>query len=137
MAHLPSLDNGYALLLRGMEAAIGAVERWAFFRRVVDWIDEEICLAGISRDDCRLFLAGPAFRAGRGNSSPVMVWLNLGSKAEVNELHREWSASNATLLSAPRSEPWGLHEFTATDPDGNRFRVFYDFATPERDKTSA
>ena len=42
MAHLPSLDNGYALLLRGMEAAIGAVERWAFFRLVFDWIDEEI-----------------------------------------------------------------------------------------------
>ena len=27
-----------------------------------------------------------------------------------------------------------LHEFTAADPDGNLFRVFYDFATPERAK---
>lgn len=42
MAHLPSLDNGFALLLRSMEAAIGAVERWAFFRLVFDWVDEEI-----------------------------------------------------------------------------------------------
>ena len=28
----------------------------------------------------------------------------------------------------------GLHEFTAADPDGNLFRVFYDFATPERER---
>ena len=42
MAHLPSLDNGFALLLRSMEAAIGAVERWALFRLGFDWVDEEI-----------------------------------------------------------------------------------------------
>ena len=33
-----------------------------------------------------------------------------------------------------RVKPWGLHEFTVADPDGNLFRVFYDFATPEREK---
>jgi hypothetical protein len=27
-----------------------------------------------------------------------------------------------------------LHEFTVADLDGNLFRVFYDFATPERAK---
>ncbi|CAN7174614.1 type IV secretion system protein [Pseudoxanthomonas sp. LjRoot143] len=42
MVHLPSLDNGLAFLLRSMEAAIGAVERWAFFRLIFDWVDEEI-----------------------------------------------------------------------------------------------
>jgi len=36
------------------------------------------------------------------------------------------------LLSAPESKPWGLHEFTAADLDGNLFRVFHDFATPIR-----
>ena len=64
-----------------------------------------------------------------------MIWLNLKSKGEVDALYREWSASNAKLLSAPESKPWGLHEFTAADLDGNLFRVFYDFATPEREKT--
>jgi len=28
----------------------------------VDWIETEIALAGVSRDQCRLFLAGPHFR---------------------------------------------------------------------------
>ena len=102
----------------------------------VDWLETDISLAGVSRDQCRLFLAGPAFRAGCGNTSPVATWLNLNSKAEVDELHRAWRSTDAVLLSAPESKPWGLHEFTAVDPDGNRLRVFYDFATPERERAA-
>lgn len=100
----------------------------------VDWVAADIALAGISRDECRLFLAGPPYRNERGNVSPVVTWLNLSSKAEVDDLHRAWRATKAMLLSAPESKPWGLHEFTAADPDGNLFRVFYDFATPARER---
>lgn len=100
----------------------------------LDWLAADIDLAGISRDHCRLFLAGPPFRKERGNVSPVLTWLNLSSKGEVDDLHQAWRATNAILLSAPESKSWGLHEFTAADPDGNLFRVFYDFATPERER---
>jgi catechol 2,3-dioxygenase-like lactoylglutathione lyase family enzyme len=100
----------------------------------VDWLAADIALAGISRDQCRLFLAGPAFREESGNASPVLTWLNLNSKGEVDDLHRAWRSTKAILRSDPESKPWGLHEFTAADPDGNRFRVFYDFATPERER---
>lgn len=102
----------------------------------VDWIDPGIALAGLARDQCRIFLAGPAFRSGSGHSGPIVTWLNLGSKEEVGALHVAWRASGALLLSAPESKPWGLHEFTAADPDGNRFRVFHDFATPERERAA-
>jgi predicted lactoylglutathione lyase len=100
----------------------------------LDWLAADIALAGISRDNCRLFLAGPPFRKERGNVSPVLTWLNLSSKGEVDDLYQAWRVTNATLLSAPESKSWGLHEFTAADPDGNLFRVFYDFATPERER---
>lgn len=100
----------------------------------LDWLQADIALAGISRDHCRLFLAGPPFRKERGNASPVLLWLNLSSKAEVDALHQAWRATNAILFSAPESKSWGLHEFTAADPDGNLFRVFYDFATPGRER---
>ena len=99
----------------------------------IDWLEADIELAGISRDDCRLFLAGRRFRQELGSASPVMIWLNLHGTAEVDELHRAWRATGAILLTNPESKPWGLHEFTAADPDGNRFRVFYDVATPERE----
>ena len=103
----------------------------------VDWLAADIALAGISRDQCRLFLAGPTFRDQGGNSSPVVTWLNLNSAGAVDDLYRAWSSTQAILLSAPESKPWGLHEFTAADPDGNRLRVFYDVATPEREARSA
>jgi hypothetical protein len=50
----------------------------------------------------------------------------LESKEEVDELYRVWSASHAKLMAAPESKPWGLHEFTAADVDGNLLRIFYD-----------
>ena len=103
----------------------------------LDWVETDIDLAGISRDNCRLFLAGPPFRKGHGNASPVLTWLNLSSKAEVDDLYQAWSSTNAILLSAPESKSFGLHEFTAADPDGNLFRVFYDFATPERERLTS
>jgi uncharacterized glyoxalase superfamily protein PhnB len=98
----------------------------------VDWRGEDVGLAGISKGDCRLFLASSDYRKGHGNIGPVVTWLNLESKQEVDALYRLWSATRAKLISAPESKPWGLHEFTAADPDGNLFRVFHDFATPER-----
>jgi uncharacterized glyoxalase superfamily protein PhnB len=98
----------------------------------VDWGGDELGLAGISKGNCRMFLANEEYRKEYGNIGPTLTWLNLDSKEEVDELYRTWSTSNAKLLSTPESKPWGLHEFTATDLDGNLFRVFYDFATPER-----
>ena len=118
-----------------VNAAIGYYRDQLSF--TVDWFERGIELAGVSRDHCRLFLAGPAFRADSGNGSPVVTWLNLRSESEVADLHGAWRSANAILLSDPESKPWGLHEFSAADPDGNRFRVFYDFATPERERAAA
>jgi uncharacterized glyoxalase superfamily protein PhnB len=98
----------------------------------LDWGGEELGLAGMSKGNCRIFLANQEFRKEYGNLGPALTWLNLESRIEVDGLYQEWSASNAKLMSAPESKPWGLHEFVAADLDGNLFRVFYDFGTPER-----
>ena len=100
----------------------------------LDWVGEEIGLAGVSRGHCRMFLANTDYRAQYGNVGPVLIWLNLNSKEEVDDLYRLWNSSKANMVSDPESKPWGLYEFTAADPDGNLFRVFYDFATPQGDK---
>lgn len=106
----------------------------AYYQRslgfTLDWGGEELGLAGISKGGCRMFLASQRYREGYGSAGPAVTWLNLQSRDEVDELHRAWSASEARLMSAPESKPWGLHEFTAADLDGNLFRDFYDFATP-------
>ena len=113
-----------------IDTAVAYYERNLGFTR--DWVEEDIGLAGVSRGDCRLFLASADYRTGYGNVGPVLTWLNLSSREDVDDLYRRWSASDARLISAPESKPWGLHEFTAADPDGNLLRVFHDFATPLR-----
>jgi predicted lactoylglutathione lyase len=97
----------------------------------VDWGGEELGLAGISKGNCRMFLANSEYRKQSGSVGPVLIWLNLNSKDEVNDLFRLWSSSGAKLISEPESKPWGLHGFMAKDLDGNLFRVFYDFGTSE------
>lgn len=94
----------------------------------IDWGGADGGIAGISKGDCRMFLTDRDFRAPHCNAPPVMIWLNLNSKEEVDELYEIWKASEARIISAPESKPWKLHEFTASDLDGNLFRVFYDFS---------
>ena len=102
----------------------------------IDWGDEDGGIAGISQGHCRMFLTSSAFREHYGNAGPVLIWLNLDSKDEVNKLCERWSGSGAKVVSQPESKPWGLHEFMVADLDGNMIRVFYDFATPEHEKNA-
>jgi predicted lactoylglutathione lyase len=97
----------------------------------VDWGGEAGGIAGVSKGNCRMFLTNGAFREHHGNSAPVLIWLNLDSKEEVNELFVLWKNTETNVVSSPESKPWRLHEFTVADLDGNLLRVFYDFGTAD------
>lgn len=97
----------------------------------VDWSDEQLGLAGLSRGDTRIFLSAAAFRSALGNQVPVVLWLNLSNRAEIDALHEHWRAAGADILAPPQAQPYKLYEFFARDPDGNVFRVFYDFGWEE------
>ncbi|MGQ0659764.1 VOC family protein [Sphingosinicella sp.] len=97
----------------------------------VDWSDDELGLAGLSRDDARLFMSDAGYRSGRGNRAPIVLWLNLSSRAEIDALHAEWQAAGAHIADAPAAKPYKLYEFFARDIDGNVLRVFYDFGWEE------
>ncbi len=97
----------------------------------LDWGDEQGGIAGISRGNCRLFITNRSFRNSYGNTGPILFWLNLESKTEVDELFKEWKAAGAKIFSEPEDKPWKLREFTAADMDGNLIRVFYDFRLDE------
>ena len=91
-----------------------------------DWGNDEGGIGGISQGDCRMFLTNAPFRAAHGPSAPVVVWLNLNSKQEVDELFQRWKGSGAQILEPVEDKPWNLREFRIADPDGNQLRVFYD-----------
>jgi uncharacterized glyoxalase superfamily protein PhnB len=101
-----------------------------------DWCDEALGLAGLSQGHCRLFMSTAEYRSLQPNAGPVVIWLNLASRAEVDELHARWSAGGARIASPPAAQPWKLYEFVANDPDGNVLRVFYDFAWEEREAST-
>ena len=90
----------------------------------LDWSYED-SLAGISRDDARLFLRQRTPDEARERYR-VLVWLNMASPAEVDQLHAEWKERGTLIVEDLRTAPYNLREFTAQDIDGNRFRVFYD-----------
>jgi len=96
----------------------------------LDWTEGEYGICGISQGDCRIFLTNPEFREDRDDdlTGGSVIWLNLSSKAEVDDLWRRWRDAGAKILEAPDDKPWKLREFLAADLDGNQFRVFYDFS---------
>lgn len=98
-----------------------------------DWGDDEGGIGGISLGDCRMFLTNAPFRRRSGNRGSVVVWLNLDSKEEVDELHGRWKAAGANIVAPPEDTPWNLREFRIADPDGNQLRIFHDFS-PELDR---
>lgn len=92
----------------------------------VDWGDDGGGIAGISQGDCRLFLTDGTIRGYFHNQPPVVVWLNLQSREDVDALHEVWAGRGASILQAPASNAEShLHEFIATDPDGNFIRAFF------------
>jgi predicted lactoylglutathione lyase len=98
----------------------------------IDWSDEQLGLAGLSRGESRMFMTNAAYRSVLGNQPPITLWLNLSSREEIDALHRLWAESGAIIADPPAAQPHKLYEFVAEDPDGNIFRIFYDFAWEER-----
>jgi uncharacterized glyoxalase superfamily protein PhnB len=41
----------------------------------------------------------------------VIVWLNLNSKQEVDELFARWKDAGAHIVEAVEDKPWNLREF--------------------------
>jgi uncharacterized glyoxalase superfamily protein PhnB len=97
----------------------------------VDWADEQLGLAGLSQGECRFFMASSVYRTALGNRGPIVLWLNLDNRAEVQALHDRWAGSGAKIAHAPAAKPYKLFEFFAEDLDGNVLRAFYDFTWEE------
>lgn len=93
-----------------------------------DWGDEQGGIGGISQGECRMFLTNASFRQHYGTQGVVTIWLNLRSKADVDELYERWAGAGARILAQPEDKPWRLREFRVGDLDDNQLRVFYDFS---------
>lgn len=93
----------------------------------LDWGRDDDGIGCVSQGNCRMFLTNAPFRAAHGLKDPAIVWLNLKSKREVDDLFERWKNAGAKIVEGVEDKPWNLREFTVADPDGNQLRVFYDF----------
>ena len=107
-----------------IQAATSAYVRQMGFS--VDWKYEDH-LAGISKDAARVFLRRRTPQEDR--SLGVVIWLNMASSTEVDELHAEWKERGVRIVDELHTTPYKLREFTAQDLDGNRLRVFFDLGS--------
>jgi uncharacterized glyoxalase superfamily protein PhnB len=97
-------------------------------RRFPQAVPEILVSHGEKAAECRMFLTNAWFRTVHGPHAPVVVWLNLDSKQQVDELFQRWTDRGATIVEPVDDKPWKLREFRIADPDGNQRRVFYDFS---------
>ena len=87
----------------------------------MDWNYED-GIAGISNGKFCLILN----RKDNDEPGKTLVWLSLESKHQVDELPKKWAGNDAKIHSAPETKPWGLYEFTVSDPDDNKIRIYFD-----------
>src|SRR5256885_17233718 len=73
----------------------------------IDWFEADIELAGISRDQRRLFLACPACREEWVKASPVLSLLTLYSIRAVVVQYNSWNTTKVTRVSMPDWKPLG------------------------------
>lgn len=103
----------------------------------LDWHDDQSGIGGISQGECRIFLTNARFRECYGNGGAIVIWLNLDSNRDVDELYQRWKDAGARILAEPEDKPWHLREFRAGDLDGNQLRVFYDFTWEVHEKAKS
>lgn len=53
----------------------------------------------------------------------MWLYLDLESRAELEKLHAEYTASGARIVEPPTEKPWGMLEMQVQDIDGHTFRV--------------
>ncbi len=75
-----------------------------------------------------MFLTNAPFRQNYATGGPVMIWLNLESKEQVDERYHRWQQAGPRIVSEPEDKPWRLRELQVADLDDNQLRVSYDFS---------
>src|SRR5260370_16365217 len=78
---------------------------------IVDWAYED-SLAGISRDDARVFLRRRTPEEAKDGYA-VLIWLNMAAPAEVDHLYAEWKERGWLILEELRPTPYTLAQSTS------------------------
>ena len=98
------------LPVQNLEAALGHYRDVLGFH--IAWHRSDDGIAGVARDECAIFL-----RQSAGPHEAASLWIHCEA---LEEVHRQLAGSGAVVVDPPKDKPWGLRQFTVTDPEGHR-----------------
>jgi len=75
------------------------------------WHREEDGIGAVAHGECAIFFRRSDVRP------PATFWVYAD---DVDAAHAELLALGASVTEPPEDKPWGLRQFTVTDPYGNR-----------------
>ncbi len=93
----------------------GVEERW----------EQEGKLAGVMvrAGDVRFMLGQDDWKKGRDRKKGEGFRLYCETKQDVDALAKKIKAKGGTLDEEPHDDPWGVRDFTLTDPDGFKLTI--------------
>jgi len=84
----------------------------------VAWYKEDGGIGAVTRGDCTLFLRGGAQEA-----SSAALWIFV---EEIDGFYASLSGTDVSIAMPLQNTPWGLQQFTITDPFGTTLHFHYD-----------
>ena len=120
---MPENEKTIALAPPVPELPVADVERAQEHYRdalgfTIGWLEPDKEMGAVSRGDVAVF-----FRRRTPPFEPVIHWVYV---PELDALYAELKARGANVAAPPEKKPWGLWQFTLTDPDGNVFQFHHD-----------
>jgi uncharacterized glyoxalase superfamily protein PhnB len=83
------------------------------FGFTIGWLEADRTIGAVSRGKVVIFL-----RKRTAPFEPVAHWV---FAPELDASYEELQALGATIVDPPAVKPWGIRQFTVSDPDGNVF----------------
>jgi catechol 2,3-dioxygenase-like lactoylglutathione lyase family enzyme len=99
-----------SLAVRDIPAAVDFYTKKLGFSLAFTW-GEPPNFAGVNLGDIQIFL-----RQGTRDPNGSVVFFVIGDADELYEFHR---ANGADIFEEPSDKPWGFHDYTIRDLDGN------------------
>ena len=84
----------------------------------IGWLYPGGEIGSVSRDDVVIF-----FRKRGAPFEPAIHWVYA---PDIEEMHNHLRLLGANIVDPLEKKPWGLHQFTVEDLDGNRFYFHCD-----------
>lgn len=107
-------DCAPVLVVKNVPASVAHYRDTLGFEVAFTWGDP-VTFAGVCRDDVTIHLQADDQTRRPAGGGAVSIFVD-----DADRLYAELTERGATIPIEPKTYPYGMHEFSAFDPDGNQ-----------------